>query len=159
MTGRGSRHKWFSSRENKHFSLRYFHGNNSKPIGCSAVLITDVMLDEPCDDLRDVYRRHDGTEHCRPEALEESLHGLPIARRYVLMRRHTRQQHQANTAPIAISASSVLTRSMSTPLVRQSSLDLRDSLFLTSAHRSNTQQRTARSISRARSAAEVKHAA
>ena len=84
------------------------------------------------------------TYHRRPRSVADCL-----------TRRHTRQQHQAKTPPIGISASSALAV-MSVSLAFE--LRPRPTLFLTARHEINTQQRTARSISRARSAAEVKHA-
>jgi len=75
---------------------------------------------------------------------DEKLGFLTIHRRqcsapYCLTRRHTRQQHQANTPPIGISASSALAV-MSVSLVAQ--LRPRGSVFLTARHEINTQPRS-----------------
>lgn len=59
------------------------------------------------------------------------------------MRRHTRQQHQANTAAIASSASSVLAVSIAAPFGLTSSLDRGSGLFLRPDHKSNLQPRRA----------------
>jgi len=74
-----------------------------------------------------------------------STHLLEYSCRYARTRRHTRQQHQPNTRPIAISASSALTRSIVAPLACDRSIDRGESVFLTVGHKLNTQQRRARS--------------
>jgi hypothetical protein len=74
-----------------------------------------------------------------------SSHCFQCAARYARTRRHTRQQHQPNTTPIAISASSAFTRSIVAPLACDRSIDRGESVFLTVGHKLNTQQRRASS--------------